>query len=480
MGVLKPHRKSVWMHGPTLLAVGAAVAVLVATVLGTRLQLRRDLRAGLSERESRGVAALFQGRFAALRAEGVDDPLLAAVEVATLPQLAHVQRITVFDARGALPSRIYGDSIVPPPGPAQVERLIWGEVLQEVQHGAQPEARPAAGGSAVLRMYIPLPDGPAPSLVGILGVEVEGAALLEEYARMDRSLWRQGFLTVLLSGTALTLALVVAFGRLARTNRDLLERGERLARANRELMVATKTGAMGAVASHLVHGLRNPLAGLQAFLAAIGDRPVSAEDRSEAMATLRRMRALIDGVVRVLRDSGGVSEFEMEIGELLPRVLQRVDPRARARGVQAVLRCGSTRRLSHREANILLLVVENLVGNALEAAPDRSEVVVAASEVPGEGLVVRVSDTGSGIAPSVREHLFEPTVSTKPGGSGLGLAITRQLALSMGGDVVLEATGHGGSTFAVHLPPEAARAAEVVDQRLSELRPVEPRPIKTP
>ena len=54
------------MHGPTLLAVGAAVAVLVATVLGTRLQLRRDLRAGLSERESRGVAALFQGRFAAL------------------------------------------------------------------------------------------------------------------------------------------------------------------------------------------------------------------------------------------------------------------------------------------------------------------------------------------------------------------------------------------------------------------------------
>jgi signal transduction histidine kinase len=95
-------------------------------------------------------------------------------------------------------------------------------------------------------------------------------------------------------------------------------------------------------------------------------------------------------------------------------------------------------------------------------------------------LVVRVSDTGSGIAPSVREHLFEPTVSTKPGGSGLGLAITRQLALSMGGDVVLEATGPGGSIFAVHLPPEAARAAEDFDQWLSELRSVEPRPIKAP
>ena len=98
MGILIPQRAS-WMHGPTLWAVAAALGVLVATVLGTRLELRRELRTSLADREARGLAALFQGRFAALRAEGVDDPLLAAVEVATLPQAAHVRRITVFDAR---------------------------------------------------------------------------------------------------------------------------------------------------------------------------------------------------------------------------------------------------------------------------------------------------------------------------------------------------------------------------------------------
>ena len=68
-------------------------------------------------------------------------------------------------------------------------------------------------------------------------------------------------------------------------------------------------------------------------------------------------------------------------------------------------------------------------------------------------MTVRVTDAGTGIAPSVREHLFEPTVSTKPGSSGLGLAITRQLALSIGGDVSLESTGSDGSTFVVHFPP---------------------------
>lgn len=471
MGILSLQRTA-RLHGPAFAAVIAALSVLVATVLGTRLELRRELRAGLAEREARGVAALFQGRFAALRAEGVDDPLLAAVEVATLPQLAHVRRITVFDARGALPSRVFGDAAVPAPDPARLERLVWGEVSQEFI--APPE------GPAVLRMHIPLPEGQPPSLVGILGVEVEASGLLDEYARLDRGLWRQGFLTLLLSGSALAVAIGVAFARLARANRSLTERGERLARTNRELMVATKTGAMGAVASHLVHGLRNPLAGLQAFVGSLGDRPVPTEDRTEALATLRRMRTLIDGVVRVLRDSGGVSEFELTVEELLPRVVQRLDPAAQARGVRLVLRADSGRRLRNREANILLLVVENLAANAIEAAPDHSEVrVVAAADLDG-GLTVRVTDTGPGIPASVRGRLFEPTVSTKPGGSGLGLAITRQLALSIGGDVALESTGPTGSTFAVRLPPEGSGASEAPETGPRGLRNPSSEPIDNP
>lgn len=446
MGILRLKRPKPAMHVPTLSAVVAALLVLVAVVLGTRLPLRRELRAALAQREALAVAVLFQGRFAALRAEGVDDPLLAAVEVATLPQLAHVQSITVFDARGGLPSRIYGGEPVPAPDSAQLERLVAGEVLPEFQ------AR-SGGNPAVLRMLIPLPDPAVPSLAGILGVEVAGAALLEEYARLDRGLWRQGLVTVLLAGGALGGAILIAFSRLARANRVLLERSHGLVRANRELMLATRTGAMGAVASHLVHGLRNPVAGLQGFLAGIGDRPVPSRDHAEALATLRRMRALIDGVVRILRDSGGVSEFELETGELLPRVRQRLDAAARGRGVRIVLQSRSQRRLHNREANILLLVVENLVSNALEASPDPSEVRIASADAPDGWLEVRVSDAGTGIPPSVREHLFEPTVSTKPGGSGLGLAITRQLALSVGGEVSLESTGTDGSTFIVRFPP---------------------------
>ena len=469
MGILMPQRAS-WMHGPTLWAVSAALGVLVATVLGTRLELRRELRTSLADREARGLAALFQGRFAALRAEGVDDPLLAAVEVATLPQAAHVRRITVFDARGSLPSRIFGDAAVPAPDPARLERLVWGEVLQEY---LAPSGVPA-----VLRMHIPLPDGPAPALAGILGVEVEGSALLEEYARLDRGLWRQGFLTLLLSGSALVVAIAVAFSRLARANRALLERGERLARTNRDLMLATKTGAMGAVASHLVHGLRNPLAGLQAFVGGLGDGPVPPEDRAEVQATLRRMRTLIDGVVRVLRDSGGISEFEVEVGEILPRVLQRLDTAARARGVRIALASDSRRCLRNREANILLLVVENLAANALEAAPDHSEVRIEAVDDPEGGLRVRVIDGGSGIASSMRAHLFEPTVSTKPGGSGLGLAITRQLALSVGGDVMLEATGPTGSTFVVRLPPGVPEISETPESGVPGLRTGASEPIE--
>jgi signal transduction histidine kinase len=142
----------------------------------------------------------------------------------------------------------------------------------------------------------------------------------------------------------------------------------------------------------------------------------------------------------------------VEVGEVLPRVLQRLDPGARARGVRIALTSDSRRRLRNREANILLLVVENLAANALEAAPDHSEVRIVSVDGPEGDLQVRVADGGPGITPAVLAHLFEPTVSTKPGGSGLGLAITRQLALSVGGDVLLEGTGPAGSCFMVRLP----------------------------
>jgi signal transduction histidine kinase len=97
-------------------------------------------------------------------------------------------------------------------------------------------------------------------------------------------------------------------------------------------------------------------------------------------------------------------------------------------------------------------ILEELVENALTFSPPGSPVIVLATN-QGGAPQVRVTDLGSGVDPSVSARIFDPleqgedlNTRTHPG-VGLGLTLARMAARSMEGDVVLESTGPGGSTF---------------------------------
>jgi two-component system NtrC family sensor kinase len=78
---------------------------------------------------------------------------------------------------------------------------------------------------------------------------------------------------------------------------------------------------------------------------------------------------------------------------------------------------------------------------------------VAVSLEESDGIVVlKVHDEGSGIPDSVRQHLFKPGRSSRPGGSGLGLAISQLLARQIGANLALLSTGPDGTVFSVTLP----------------------------
>lgn len=114
----------------------------------------------------------------------------------------------------------------------------------------------------------------------------------------------------------------------------------------------------------------------------------------------------------------------------------------------------------------------NLVINARHATLDGGTVtiesrqhVVEASEpngdlAPGQYLMIRVSDTGSGIAPEYRDRVFEPFFTTKDvgGGSGLGLSMVHGFAKQSGGHVRLQSEIDKGTTIELYLPRAAAAA----------------------
>ena len=317
---------------------------------------------------------------------------------------------------------------------------------------------------ALLEVNIPLREEGARRLAGLAQFLMDGTSIAREYAELDRHLVLQSALAFAAGGSILAAGLALAFRRVQRANRLLAERTANLLQANRELALAAKTSALGAVTSHLIHGLKNPLSGLQGFVRdqAITPGNGQADDWQLAVATTQRMENLINRVVRVLQEQNAATEYEISLAELAELLAGKIQPAARAAGVGFETVVTAAGALSNHEADLVLLILENLAQNAVEASPRGKTVRLAIFAESGH-TVMEVQDEGPGLPPGVEARLFTPCDSSKQGGSGIGLAISRQLAAHLHAELQLKRSSPQGCTFRLALPrpapPPASAAA---------------------
>ncbi|MBI5609884.1 MAG: ATP-binding protein, partial [Deltaproteobacteria bacterium] len=107
----------------------------------------------------------------------------------------------------------------------------------------------------------------------------------------------------------------------------------------------------------------------------------------------------------------------------------------------------------------------NLVRNGCEAVPGGGRLWIEVTahtddsslETQQSWVEIAVEDSGGGVAPSIRERIFEPFVTNKERGTGIGLAVVREIARQHRGRVELHSGRHGqGARFVVVLPLRAA------------------------
>jgi len=210
------------------------------------------------------------------------------------------------------------------------------------------------------------------------------------------------------------------------------------------------------------HELKTPLTAIRGYAEAVEDgavdpREAAATVASEARRLERLVKDLLD-LARMNRTDFSVHNSEIDLGEVAEDAVRRYGKQARSFGVN-LWAVTESHAPAIADADRTLQIVSNLVENALRLTPEGGEVRVVAE--PG---LIRVEDTGPGLAEADTERAFERFyLHERYGlerrvGTGLGLAIVKELALAMGGDVEVESHPGTLTVFTVRL--QAPKVAE--------------------
>jgi PAS domain S-box-containing protein len=213
----------------------------------------------------------------------------------------------------------------------------------------------------------------------------------------------------------------------------------------------------------LGHELRNPLSPILTALQLMKLRGSDASERERTVIErqVNHLTRLVDDLLDVSRIARGKVELKeeiVEIAEIVAKAIEIASPlleqRTHTLNVQ-VHRKGLTVR---GDATRLSQVISNLLTNAAKYTAPGGHITIRTEEAGGEA-VVRVRDTGMGIAPEVLPRVFDlfvqerQAIDRSQGGLGLGLTIVRNLVERHGGKVSAHSQGPGkGSEFVVRLP----------------------------
>jgi len=235
---------------------------------------------------------------------------------------------------------------------------------------------------------------------------------------------------------------------------------EGVARAQSLAVSNERFAAIGKMAAHVTHEIRNPLSSISLNIELLEEELGKDPEHRQHEET----RALVSSVTREIGRLEQLSEEYLRLARLPQPRMEADDIVSLVREIAQfvgpeMLRAGCTIALHVPVALPSVLFDEaqirqallNLLRNAREAMSEGGVIDVRLTG-EGMGVVIAVSDRGAGIPEEIRARVFDPFFSTKGEGTGLGLAITRQILEAHGGSVSCESREGGGTSFHLSLP----------------------------
>jgi signal transduction histidine kinase len=246
-------------------------------------------------------------------------------------------------------------------------------------------------------------------------------------------------------------------------NRDLErmvdQRTRERERLEIQLIQSERFAAIGQLAAHVAHEIRNPLSSIELNLDLLADEIASGPGMNvqEAQELLKSIRAVVERLDAIISEYLAFArlpqfEFEMEsLNAVIQTFCKFVEPQLRRANVDLKTDLDPDLPLTLLDAEQIQRALHNFLKNAVEAMPDGGELLMTTRRNRDE-IVLRIADTGHGIPEKDLQRIFDPFFTTKKEGTGLGLPLVQEIIKQHKGTISCSSVLGKGAEFVVTLP----------------------------
>ena len=214
-----------------------------------------------------------------------------------------------------------------------------------------------------------------------------------------------------------------------------------------------KMASLGQLTSGIAHEINNPLGGLLNCVKTMEEEPENLELHNRYLPLLDKGLKRIEHIMRQLLNFGRKAPLtysKVDIDEVIRECFELLE--YRLKGIDLTLDLNLDRQFCI-DVEALRQIIVNTALNAIQAMPEGGSLTLRTKLIYNR-IVIVVKDSGTGIAPEIKNRIFDPFFTTKDvgEGTGLGLAVTYSLVQQMNGTIEVESEPGKGAVFTISLP----------------------------
>ena len=221
-----------------------------------------------------------------------------------------------------------------------------------------------------------------------------------------------------------------------------------------------KMASLGHIAAGIAHEIRNPLSGMNIYIGTLEKMYGKSDNLDKIPDILRQLKSAsskIESVIRRVMDFSKPSEtklVEIDINRPVEDALSLSSVMLRKTGIKFDIKLNKELPKCRVDSQMLEQVVLNLINNASDVLRNYEghKRIEVATGLENEQLIISVSDSGPGVPPEMRDHIFDPFFTSKSEGTGIGLAICRRIISDHNGKIYVISNEWHGAKFKIEIP----------------------------